>query len=264
MNKLFFAHVFVVVLMSSSLPARTQESMGMRPAEMSNDSDEVMLPTRGVIRARRSVKISPEDVARITAIPFRVGDIVDKGETLVQFSCDRATAAHKRAMTTFKAKEAHLQAERLQLSYGASGSLSVENALAEVGSAKAEVDLALLKVNSCRFAAPFRGLVVETNGQVGEIAQPSEPSMVFESLEELEVVFVVPSRNWRSLAPGHSITIRIDETGESHVARIAQTAAIIDPVSQSARLVASMSGLSANVSPGMSGDVFLSALEGNR
>ncbi len=64
---------------------------------------------------------------------------------------------------------------------------------------------------------------------------------------------MVPSAWLGRMTAGTSFLVKIDESGETHEARIVQSTGLIDPVSQSARLIAEIVNPAPSVLPGMSG-----------
>lgn len=219
---------------------------------------DMLIPTRGVVRARQTLKVSPEDVVRIEELPFAVGAEVRKGDVVVSYACSKTLAIQKKAKAELKAKAAALAAEKRLHAYGAAGSLSVAGAEGLVRAVEADLLHASERVKACNFRSPFHALVSEVRAQPGEIAQPAEPVLTLESIEDLEVVFVVPSRGWKSLPGGRGISIKLDETGRNYAAVVSKRAAIIDPVSQSARLSARIEAADSDIRPGMSGDITFS------
>jgi hypothetical protein len=73
----------------------------------------------------------------------------------------------------------------------------------------------------------------------------------------LELEFIVPSRWLAWLKPGYAFQVRIDETGKTYPAKVQRIGARVDPVSQSVKLSAAISGSFPELIAGMSGKVEL-------
>jgi membrane fusion protein, multidrug efflux system len=208
---------------------------------------------RAVVRSFETAAISAELNARITYLPEREGDRFRKGDLLVEFDCRRIIAEHEAAVAAFEAQRAnHVGLSELQR-YQAAGTLAVDQARFEMQKAAADVRGLEVKRSTCQIYATFDGRVIEKAAHVHEIAQPNQPLIKIINERKLELVFMVPSSWLPIVAEGTRFSVRMDETGESLEARIVQSTGLIDPVSQSARLIAEIENPTASVLPGMSG-----------
>lgn len=210
-------------------------------------------PIRVVVRSYESASIGAEINARITLLPRREGDTFKKGDVIVEFDCRKMVAEHDAAVATLKGHRAVLENQRQLLHFKAGGALAVNQAKHEVEKAEAEVRGLEARRSGCRIVAPFDGRVIEKAAQVHEIAQPNQPIMKIINEGKLELVMMIPSNLLAKAGAGTRFRVKLDENGEQHEARIVQSTGLIDPVSQSARMIAELVGGAANVVPGMSG-----------
>jgi multidrug efflux pump subunit AcrA (membrane-fusion protein) len=128
----------------------------------------------------------------------------------------------------------------------------VEQALHQYEKAQAEQRLYAVKLESCRILAPFDGVVTEKVAQMHEVAQPNQPLIKIINQSRVELVMMVPSA-WLPRLSGAAFPVKIDETGLVHQARVLQSTGLIDPVSQTSRVIAELTGPAHDVLPGMSG-----------
>lgn len=208
---------------------------------------------RVVVRSYETAAISAEINARITRLPAREGDRFGRGDVIVEFDCSRIIAEQGAAIAVLKAHRAIHENQVQMLKYKAAGSLAVDQARFEMEKAIADLSGLEAKRSSCTIHAPFDGRVTEKTAQVHEIAQPNQPLIRIVNASKLELVLMVPSAWLPRLREGSPFTVTIDETGLSHAARIVQSTGLIDPVSQSARLIAEIVDGETAVMPGMSG-----------
>jgi multidrug efflux pump subunit AcrA (membrane-fusion protein) len=117
------------------------------------------------------------------------------------------------------------------------------------------------RCGGCKVFAPFDGRVVEKMAQVHEIAQPNQALIKIINDSKLELVLMVPSAWLPALAQGTRFKVAVDESGATLDARIVQSTGLIDPVSQSARLIGELVGPAEGVQAGMSGTAIF-AVEG--
>ena len=208
---------------------------------------------RVVARSYETASIGAEINARITHLPQREGDRFRAGDVLVEFDCRKIVAEHDAAIATYRAHKAVYDNQRQLLRYHAAGTLAVDQTFFEMQKADADKRGQEAKRDGCVIRAPFDGRVTEKVAQVHEIAQPNQPLIKIINEGKLELVLMVPSSWLSRIAAGTAFSVTLDESGESHQARVVQTTGLIDPVSQSARLIAEIIGPSTSVVPGMSG-----------
>lgn len=159
----------------------------------------------GTVTACRRAKLSPSISGQIIRLPYREGAQVKAGELLVELWNHDIQAERALTEQELKAAEAQsnasctqaTQAEReaaRQIRLKPSGLVSaeiVEKSQSQAASSRAqcEASRAQIEVVRAKFAtldaqlertivrAPFDGVVVELNGEVGEIATPSPPGI---------------------------------------------------------------------------------------
>lgn len=217
---------------------------------------------RGVIRSFETAAITAELNARILQLPWREGDKIAKGDLLVEFDCRRATAERDAAAAQVRAHQIAHRLQRKLHHYKAAGSFAVEQAKAELDKSDAELRSLDARLSTCRILAPFDGRIAEKNAHVHEIAQPNQPLVKLVNDARLEMVLMVPSSWLATLRRGDALRVRMDESGMMHDARILQATGIIDPVSQSARVIAEIVDVPEFVAPGMSGTAYFARAGG--
>lgn len=228
------------------------ESLG-DDERLDSGSDDTV---RVIVRTFESAAIASEVNARIAYLPPREGDAFRKGDVLVEFDCRRTQAEHDAANATMMQAQSAYQSEQKLLEYKSTGTAAVEQAYHQLEKAKADLRLFAVRLESCRILAPFDGLVTEKLVQVHEIAQPNQPLIKIMNQTKIELVMMVPSARLSKIT-GATFPVRIDETGEVYDARVLQTTGLIDPISQSVRVIAELVGPATGVLPGMSGSATL-------
>lgn len=232
------------------------------PAAGMPDTDETTsdapAAVRVIVRALDSAAIASEVNARITYLPRREGDAFRKGDVLVEFDCRRTAAEHDAAGAAMREAQANYHSQLKLLEYKSTGTAAVEQAFHQFEKASAEERLSAVRLESCRILAPFDGLVTEKMVQVHEIAEPNQPLIRIMNQNVIELVMMLPSA-WLPAIAGATFPVTIDETGEVHQARVVQTTGLIDPVSQSVRVIAELVHPAHSVLPGMSGSAAIAA-----
>jgi membrane fusion protein, multidrug efflux system len=225
-------------------------SFGSVPTDADQTSASAI---RVVVRSYETAALSAEINARITLLPKREGDRFKKGDIIVEFDCRKIVAEHDGAIASLRGHQSVFENQQQLLRYKAAGSLAVNQAQHELEKAKAEVRGLEAKRSGCQITAPFDGRVTEKSAQVHEIAQPNQPILKIINEGKMELVMMVPSNLLSKVADGTRFRVKLDENGDLHEARIVQSTGLIDPVSQSARMIAELIDTPSNVIPGMSG-----------
>ena len=221
---------------------------------------------RAQITALREATVSSIQSALVTAVPHRDGERFEKGEALIGYDC----ALPKARLARAKAAE-----------NGASGKLSAAAALRKLNSisrtdyaeaqaafltAKAEREAEAIQVERCSLRAPYPGVVGEVFIHPGEYAPEGAKLLTIYDDSAFEAVAILPSALLKTLRTGTPLLLRIDETGSTHIVRVARIAGRVDPVSQSVKVTCRLEkkesdGDPTQLRPGMSGTVYLDPLD---
>ena len=208
---------------------------------------------RGLVRAVNEATLSADISARITALPFREGQTFKKGQTLVHFECRETAAGRRAAGAELKANQIELKNKVYLRKHKAAGAFDIAMAKANLAKSKASVEVADAKLAFCDLKAPFNGRVANWFVRPHETPKPGSPIIRVVSDDDLEIELIVPS-NWLIWLTGQDrFFIRIDETGHSYAAQVSRLPAVVDPVSQTAKLLATFTESRDGVVPGMSG-----------
>lgn len=208
---------------------------------------------RGVIRSLGEAAISAELPARIVEMPYREGHVFAQGAVLLAFDCTRLQAEQAALQAELVAAQATHDGNRSLEKHKAIGSREIVISGARVDRAEAEVAAGQAKLSGCAIRAPFNGVVVETMANLFEIANPSTPLLRIVDLDRLEIELIAPSKWLGWLAVGDPFTFTVDETGQPLPATIVRLGGVVDPVSQTVKIFATLGGRDARVRPGMSG-----------
>lgn len=211
--------------------------------------------TRGIVKAVNEATISSELGYRILALPFREGQGFRKGDTLVAFACDALKAELQSAEARKAAEQITLTNNTKLAKHNAVGRLEVDLSKAKVDQAAADTEVIRVKLAECAIRAPFDGRVATRSANIAELTDRSRPIMHIVSDQDLEIEMLLPADWLHWLKIGEAFTIRLEESGTSLTARVAQLSPMVDPVSQTIKVVGRFTGDPSGVLPGMSGPV---------
>ena len=196
----------------------------------------------GEIQPEMKVKISADVAAKITALPVKEGEWVEKGQLLVQLDQERFSAAKERAEANLRATEANanlvdqnvIKAEKdyartkelfsqklesqanMDQAYAA---YQVEKAryqstLEEVDQARATLKQAVDDLSKTTIFSPMAGTISELNKELGEIALGSQFQedviMVVSNLNGMEAQVDVDENDIVSVQLLDSASIEVD------------------------------------------------------
>lgn len=210
-------------------------------------------PVRAQLRSYRFTTLAAGIPARIDAFDYLEGQRVDKGETIITFDCSSERADRRAAAARADAARAAMRADTELVRRGGAGKVKVDLSRAEYAAASAELEGLDTILDKCSIAAPFAGMVTAKAAQQHQFVNAGEPLLELVDTRAIEVDLVVPS-SWLSwLAPGHPFTLQVEETGDRLGGRIDRYGGIVDPVSQTVRVIGRLAELPDSLLPGMSG-----------
>lgn len=211
--------------------------------------------TRVVVQSLMQATLSAEIAARITHLRLREGDSFKKGDTLVAFDCAIFEAQRDKVDAELKAAKAKLDNDRELERSRSIGALEVQLSEVAVQRAQAEMRMAQINTERCVITAPWAGRVMQRKAQELEVAKLQQEVLSIVSTEALEVMAVVPGHWVRSLRPGQTFEVRIDETGTRHSAELVAVGSQVDAVSQTISLRGRITR-DPKLLPGMTGTAF--------
>ena len=208
---------------------------------------------RGIVRAMNKAVIASELIAQIEQIPYREGETFKRGDIIIKFDCRRYSAELKSAAAEARAAELTLNSNIRLQKHNAIGTTEVEISRAKHDQAHGRMEALAARSSQCEIKAPYDGRVVKAHIHAHEMPRANEPLIEIVGIKRLEIDLLVPS-NWLVwLKPGEKLSFLVDETQKTYLAKIDRIGAVVDPISQTARLSAVFLAGWDNVLPGMSG-----------
>lgn len=240
MNIRSFSVVFLIAA-AASVPAIAEDAPDVTP--------------RGIVRAVDQAWISSDLGFRIETLPFREGQGFAKGAVLATFDCSDLQAEAKAAEARFHGEQITYENNRRLAKLKAAGTFEVDLSKSKADQAAAELDSFKSKLSRCVVTAPFDGSIAVLRANAHEIPDRTQPFMQIVGTSDLEIDMLLPSRWLRWLKPEETFTLQIDETGVSFPARVLRTVPVVDPVSQTVKVIGRFTGDADGILPGMSGPV---------
>ena len=231
--------------------SQSYADLGFAPEVQSN---ELM---RGQFRPVNYTVLSAGMDGRLEKLDVRPGVSVKEGQLLVRFSCKQVRANYEISLAREKSAEKSLEVNQKLDAYQNVSELELAMSEAELAIASAEVRQTRAALSHCEIHAPFSATVTEKFVQAHQYVQKGEQLLEIVDTQNLEIEMVLPSLAVQGYAAGRSFTITVDETGEQLPAVIDRIVNVIDPVSQTIRVIGRLTEPRPGLMPGMSGNVKL-------
>ena len=233
------------ILYSTSVLSAEEDGFGSTGIVVDN--------VRGLIKPVERAVMSSEIAAKIKAIPFKSGERFKKGEQLVVFDCSFYRADMASAEAAYKSRLHVFENNKELLALNAISDIDVSISESEMQVARADRTMKAIRVSQCKIKAPYSGRVIEVAINEHETVPADKEILSILNDRNLEIELIVPS-NWLNwLVVGEIFSFVIDETGKVLDAKVSKIGAVVDPVSQTIKLVGKFSGGIDGVLSGMSG-----------
>ncbi|MFT0860649.1 efflux RND transporter periplasmic adaptor subunit [Ancylobacter sp. G4_0304] len=164
----------------------------------------------GSLQSDESVQVASEVAGRIHEIRFQEGESVKAGDVLVQLdeALVKASEAEMRARLDL-AKANYERAQQLQKT-GSGTARSLDEALAELNTSTALLNLQQVQLAKHSIRAPFDGVVGLRAVSVGAYIDTGTKLVNLEKIDALKVDFKVPETHLRNIAQGQEVSISVD------------------------------------------------------
>ena len=206
----------------------------------------------GVAKGRQSVTITSNTAELITAVHFTDGQVVSKGQVLVELKADQETAGIAQAQAQLSQAEREYTRWKTLADRGIAPRASAEQYMAARDTAKAALASASAQKLDKVIRAPFSGRVGITDIAPGTLISPGTPIVTLDDVSLIRVDFSVPDRYLPILREGLTITAKPDALpGEVFTGRIAQIDTRIDPATRALKARAEFPNADGRLKPGM-------------
>lgn len=235
----------------TQMPATSAVPAAAAPAKSALERQEI----RAQLLPRRYTTIAAEIGAKVKRLPVPEGGAFRAGQALVSFDCSLQQAQLQKAQAELSGAEQTHKTNLRLAELNSVGQLELDLSKAAQGKAKAEVGANQAMLSKCNIAAPYSGRVAEQKVREQQYVQPGQALLDIIDDSVLELEFLVPSAWLGWLRVGSSFQVEIDETHKSYPAKFIRIGARVDPVSQSIKVAAAISGRFPELIAGMSGRV---------
>ena len=184
-------------------PAVSQVVAAPRPF---TDRVEVL----GVAKGRQSVTITSDAAELVTAVRFRDGQAVAKGQVLVELKANEQDAGVQESRARLNQAQRDYDRWNTLAQRGFAPKAQVEQYRAALETARASLNAAQARKLDRDIRAPFSGVVGLSDIAPGALIAPGSPIVSLDDLSVIRVDFDVPDRYLPLLQPGAPISAMPD------------------------------------------------------
>jgi membrane fusion protein, multidrug efflux system len=228
-------------------PPTAVEVVQVKPTTLQEDLQAV-----GSLQSNESVILRPEVPGRISAIGFKDGQVVRKGQLLIALddALNEAEVAQMKAeydLALSNLKRSEDLASRKFISSSAQ-----DTAASNAQVAEAKLKLAQARLSKMRIVAPFDGVVGIRGVSLGDYVKDGADLVNVEDVRILKVDFRLPERNLTQIKVGQGIEVVADALpGERFAGQIDAINPRIDANGRSLEIRAKLENTAGKLRPGM-------------
>jgi len=206
----------------------------------------------GTIEAVQGVTLSPRESGIVTSIAFTSGQVVEKGEMLVQIDNEAQRADVALSEATLRNAELELKRTRQLVASQAVSAAVLDRALATRDQALAELNRARARVDDQAITAPFSGRLGIRKVNIGQYVNPGDPIVSLQTLDPIYVTFDVPENDISKVKTGIAVTARVDAyPDEAFKGEITSLDAAVNENTRSISVQATLRNPDGYLTPGM-------------
>jgi membrane fusion protein (multidrug efflux system) len=212
----------------------------------------IIVEALGTAVANESVNLTAQQAEIVKSVMFEDGDIVQKGQLLVQLS-DREERARVNELA-INIAEANRQLTRIKglAKQSAASEQLLDEQKARVDALNAQKDVADAQLAELEVRSPFSGRLGIRQVSIGSLVRPGDVISTLDDLSLVKVDFSISELHLASVANGQNIEAKsIAYPGESFNGKITSIDSRIDPVTRSIQVRAQIPNPDLKLRPGM-------------
>lgn len=164
----------------------------------------------GSLQSDETVQIAPEIAGGISAIEFEEGQEVKAGDVLVRLDDALVRAEVTDAEARLSLAEANNERARQLSRTGNVTDRSRDEAVTNLATARAALDLAKARLDKHVLRAPFDGVAGVRTVSVGAFVAVGTPIVNIEKIDRVKVDFRVPETYLQAISVGQKIDVQLD------------------------------------------------------
>lgn len=258
-NSALFLLTILITNCSDQSSGEGQFSMPPMPVEVAEVKMQVVsekFEAVGTIEAIEEITVVSEINAAVVDLPFIEGSQINKGELIAQLDDSQIAAEVLSAEALYAQSLATYNRIKKVVEQKAGTPQDLDDALASLKVAEANLKLAQARLDKTKIVAPFSGMIGSRKVSVGSFLRTGDAITELANLNEIRVNFSAPERFLSELKRGSEVIVYSPVyPGHEVKGRIIAIEPIIDSDTRTARIVAKVQNPGQKFRPGMSANV---------
>ncbi|MBS0546043.1 MAG: efflux RND transporter periplasmic adaptor subunit [Proteobacteria bacterium] len=206
----------------------------------------------GSLVSNESVVLRPEVAGRISAIRFRDGAVVKKGDVLVELDAAVQRAELQQAQASLRLADANIRRTEDLFARKFVSQSSLDTARSQLEVARATTALAQARLERTQIRAPFAGVVGIRDVSPGHFVKDGDALVNVEDIATLKVDFRLPELYLGRIRPGQTLEVSSDVLpGERFAATVDAINPLVDAQGRAVVLRARLQNAQGRLRPGM-------------
>jgi membrane fusion protein (multidrug efflux system) len=233
------------------LPPTPVEVANVKAQDVSDKFDAV-----GTIEAIEGVTIVSEIDASVISLPFSEGSFIKKGGLIAQLDDSQLSAEVNRTEALLTQSQSAYKRIKSVVEQNAGTQQDLDDALANLKVAEANVELAKARLSKTQIVAPFNGIIGTRKVSVGAFLRTGQEITELANLNEIRVSFSAPERFLAQLKRDSKVIVSSSVFQGYEVAgRIIAIEPVLDSETRNVNVVARVQNPGQKFRPGMSANV---------
>jgi membrane fusion protein, multidrug efflux system len=239
-----------------SAGAFSMPPMPVEVAEVTPRSMADMFEGVGTIEAIEEIKVVSEIDGAVISLPFEEGKQISKGQLIAKLDDSQLSAEVSRSEALYSQSKSVYNRIKEIVDQNAGTLQDLDDALASMKVAEANVKLAAARLNKTRIVAPFDGMIGSRKVSIGSFLRTGDAIAELANLNEIRISFSAPERLLAQLKRGAEVVVSSPVYPEHKVkGKIVAIEPVIDSETRTARIVARVQNPGQKFYPGMSANV---------
>lgn len=171
---------------------------------------QTRLSAVGTLEAVRGVEVTTEAAGLVSAIHFKSGDHVRRGELIVQLNDEPDRKRLASLVAQMEQARSELARNRQLAREGILARVEAERSDTALENLQAQVAEQRAVIAKKRIEAPFDGELGIRLVNLGQLVQPGQPIVTLQAIAPILVNFSLPEGHYRELARGQALEVRTD------------------------------------------------------
>lgn len=228
------------------------EAIVVKPAAL-----DALYESSGNLLANEAINVYPEIAGRITAIHFKEGAPVHKGDLLVQLFDGDIKAQIQKLKVQRQLQVITKQRQDELLAINGISRQEYDNTVAQIASIDADIEYNEAQLRRLQIRASFDGIIGLRNVSVGAVVAPATLVTIIQQVNPLKLDFPVPEQYKNAVRTGDDVRFTVSGARDTFTGRIAAVQPGADATTRTITMRALVSNTGNKLVPGAFANVYL-------